>query len=42
MLQELVARTGWPAVIIVTMHTDRALATRALQLGAREIEEPKP
>ena len=34
-LQELVARPGGPAVIIVTMHTDRALATRALQLGAR-------
>jgi DNA-binding NarL/FixJ family response regulator len=34
-LQELAARPGGPAVIIVTMHTDRALATRALQLGAR-------
>jgi DNA-binding NarL/FixJ family response regulator len=34
-LQELVARDNGPAVIIVTMHTDRALATRALQLGAR-------
>ena len=34
-LQELVARPGGPAVIIVTMHTDRGLATRALQLGAR-------
>ena len=34
-LQELVARPDGPAVIIVTMHTDRGLATRALQLGAR-------
>jgi len=34
-LQELVARPDAPCVIIVTMHTDRSLATRALQLGAR-------